>query len=365
MFLDPGVSGGPESYLRGLVPALRAEFPATRFEVATTRRGAAALKGDGWDDVTTFRADEGERLARLAAEVVSVPLHARRRGADLVHDLVATGAPWTPPGLKHVITLHDVTHFRHTTFAATTTLAMRTLMRGTIRDADQIVTGAGAARDEAVATLGLDPARFTVVHHGTRAIGPAAPEDDVRATFDLPSGAPVVLNVATKRPHKNQALLIRALPHMAARGALLVLAGHPEAYDLELRALADELGVTGRVRFADRVSDPELEALWKLAAVAAFPTRQEGFGLPVVEALARGVPVACSDIPVLREVGGDHVRLFDPDDPAGTAAALDAALGGPVPGGADAAREYGLSFTWARAARETFAVYERACSTSA
>jgi len=364
MFLDPGVSGGPESYLRGLAPALASEFPGTRFEVATTRRGAAALRRDGFGDVTTFRADEGERLSRLAAELVSVPRHARRRGADLVHDLVATGAPWTP-GVKHVITLHDVTHFHHSTFAVATTLAMRTLQRGTIRDADQIVTGAGAARDEAVATLGLDPGRFTVVHHGTRPIGPAAPEAEVRATFDLPAGAPVVLNVATKRPHKNQELLIRALGHMATPGALLVLAGHPEAYDQDLRALAAELGIAERVRFADRVSDLELEALWKLAAAAAFPTRQEGFGLPVIEALARGVPVACSDIPVLREVGGDHVRTFGTDDPPGAAAALDAAIAGPVPGGAEAARAYGRSFTWARAARETFAVYERACSTSA
>jgi glycosyltransferase involved in cell wall biosynthesis len=364
MFLDPGVSGGPETYLRGLAPALRLAFPETRFEIATTRRGAAALRRDGWTDITTFRADEGQRLRRATAEVVSVPRHARLTGADLVHDLVATGAPWTP-GVRHVATLHDVTFLHHSTFAAVTTLAMRGLITGAVRDADQIVTGAAAARDDAIATLGLAPDRLTVVHHGTRPIGPAASEDEVRATFELPRGRPVVLNVATKRPHKNQELLLRALPLMAERDAILVLAGHPEAYDVQLRALADELGITARVRFADRVTDPELEALWKLAAAAAFPTRAEGFGLPVIEALARGVPVACSDIPVLREVGGDYVRPFDPDDPPGAAAAIDGAIDDPFLGGAEAARAYGRSFTWERAARETFAAYERACSTSA
>lgn len=364
MFLDPGVSGGPETYLRGLVPALRRAFPGTRFEIATTRRGAAALRREGWTDITTFRADEGQRLRRAAAELVAVVRHARICGAELLHDLVGTGAPWTP-GVRHVTTLHDTTFFHHTTFAASTTLAMRALITASARDADAIVAVSAAARDDAIATLGLPAERFTVVHHGTRPVGPAVPEDEVRATFDLPRGRPVVLNVATKRPHKNQELLLRALPLMAERDALLVLVGHPEAYDERLRALAAELGVTERVRFADRVSDPELEALWKLAAAAAFPTRAEGFGLPVVEALARGVPVACSDLPVLREVGGGHLRLFDPDDPSGAAAALDAAIDEPFLGGAEAARAYGQSFTWERAARETFAVYERACSTSA
>ena len=69
--------------------------------------------------------------------------------------------------------------------------------------------------------------------------------------------------------------------------------------------------------FADYVPDAELEALWGMAGCAAFPTRGEGFGLPVVEAMARGVPVACSDIPVLREVGGELPRCFDPGRPGG------------------------------------------------
>jgi len=137
-----------------------------------------------------------------------------------------------------------------------------------------------------------------------------------------------------------------------------VLAGHPEPYDAELRALAAELSVAERVRFVDYVPDADLEGLWQLASAAAFPTRAEGFGLPVVEALARGVPVACSDIAVLREVGGTHVRCFHPDDPADAARTIAAVLAAPPDPAAG--RAWAARYTWEEAARRTFAAYERA-----
>ena len=357
LFLDPGGSGGPETYLRGLVPALRSEFPGTRFEVATTRAGAAALRADGWRDVIPLPCDEGQRAHRAFAELVLLPRVARRAGAQVLHDLASTG-PRRTPGVAHVVTLHDVTFFREATFNPITTFGMRRMVTGAARDADALITAAAAARDEIAATLHLDPARFTIVHHGAGRTDPVEPadEDTVRARYQLPRESRVVLCVASKRPHKNQELLIRALARLP-ESAVLVLAGHPEPYDARLRALADETGVAGRVRFADYVPDDDLEALWRIAAVAAFPTRAEGFGLPVVEALARGVPVACSDIPVLREVGGGHVRTFPPDDPDTAARALAAAMDEPFD--AAAARAWAGRFTWEAAARATFEVYER------
>jgi glycosyltransferase involved in cell wall biosynthesis len=90
-----------------------------------------------------------------------------------------------------------------------------------------------------------------------------------------------------------------------------------------------------------------------------MPSRYEGFGLPVVEAMDRGVPVACSDIPVLREVGGDVPAYFDPRDPAGLAAAVETAIGERavrVPRG----RAQAAGYSWAEAARGTLEAYERA-----
>jgi glycosyltransferase involved in cell wall biosynthesis len=249
-----------------------------------------------------------------------------------------------------VVTVHDVTFFRESTFGRVTTAAMKAMMTAASRDADALLSGSAAARDDIAATLKLDPGTIDVVHHGTRPIGPAEPEAAVRDALQLPDGRPVIVCVASKRPHKNQELLIRALPLLADDRALLVLVGHAEPYDALLRSLADELEVAARVRFAEGVDDRMLEGLWRI-------------GLPVVEAMLRGVPVACSDIEVLREVGGGHAALFSPTDPVTAAAAIDCALAlGRDAGEVAAARKHAEAFTWLRAARETFDVYRRACS---
>ena len=110
------------------------------------------------------------------------------------------------------------------------------------------------------------------------------------------------------------------------------------------------------------LTDAEVEVLWSLAACAVFPTLAEGFGLPVLEGMARGVPIACSDIPVLHEVGGDTPRYFDPGDPDAAANAMVASLG-------DRARgllgvERATHFSWSDAARGTMEAYERAAMAS-
>jgi glycosyltransferase involved in cell wall biosynthesis len=335
LFLDPATSGGPETYLRGLAPALAAAHPDARFTVVTTRSGAQALRRDGWEprfSVRSLPCEDGQRVRRQLAEQVLLPALARRLRADLVHSL-ASVAPIRVPGVTHVITLHDVTLFRHRTFGAVTTFGMRQVISRAARHADGLITGSAVARDEICAELGLDPRRY-----------------------DL-DGRRVVLCVAAKRPHKNQEVLVRALPRLED-DVVLFLAGHPEPYDAQLRALAAELRVTDHIRFADYVPDADLEALWQLAGCAAFPTLAEGFGIPLLEALAHGVPAAASDIPVLREVGGDVPHWFDPRSPEQAAAAIRAALAD------EAAREAGparaAQFSWAAAAEATWAAYERA-----
>ena len=140
----------------------------------------------------------------------------------------------------------------------------------------------------------------------------------------------------------------------------LVLVGHPEPYsDASCERIAAELGVTGRVRSSATSPDAELEGLWRLASAAAFPTRAEGFGMPVLEAMHRGVPVACSDIPVLREVGGDVPHVLPADDPAATAAAIQAAIAEGDSRRDEAARQADR-FTWENAARGTYSAYEKA-----
>jgi glycosyltransferase involved in cell wall biosynthesis len=359
LFLDPSASGGPETYMRGLVPALAAERPSARLTVVTTRSGAAALRADGWGDWSDVRAlpcEDGQRLRRTWAEQALLPLLARRLGADVLHSL-ASLAP-IRAGLPAAVTLHDVTFIRLRTFSRVTSVGMREIMLRAARSADALLTGSAAARDEICAAFGLDPAEVAVVPHGADRpvrVEPL-PEAELRRRHRL-GERPVVLCVAAKRPHKNQELLLRALKHLPTE-TVVVLAGHVEPYEDELRSLAVGLGVEDRVRFLEFVPDAELEGLWKLARCAAFPTLGEGFGLPVVEAMDRGVPVACSDLPVLREVGGAVPHYFDPRDPAAAAAAIEAASRDG--GAADEGRRRAARFTWAESARLHWEAYERA-----
>jgi glycosyltransferase involved in cell wall biosynthesis len=184
----------------------------------------------------------------------------------------------------------------------------------------------------------------------------------VRASFEL-GARQVVLSLSAKRAHKNLLALIGALARVAPPDRpVLVLPGYPTAYELELRARVQALGLEADVRFPAWVSDEELEGLWSIASASVFPSLYEGFGLPVLEAMARGVPVACSDASSLPEVAGDAALLFDPRDETAIAAALVRLLNDREL--VERLRERGLArsleFTWQRTARLTLDSYARA-----
>jgi glycosyltransferase involved in cell wall biosynthesis len=197
---------------------------------------------------------------------------------------------------------------------------------------------------------------------GTTPAGEPEPADVLRERHAL-GARPVALSVSAKRPHKNLMRLLEALAAIpAARRPVLVVPGYPTPYEQQLRERARALGVDGDVRFLDWMSGPELEGLYALADVFVFPSLYEGFGLPVLEAMRRGVPVACSDRSSLPEVAGDAALLFHPGDTGAITAAIERVLGDPAQaqrlraaGRAQAAR-----FTWAATARATGASYDRA-----
>lgn len=357
LFLDPEVSGGPETYLRGLAPALHAVAPATKLVVATTRRGANALRAAGWDtwsEIVEFPCDEGQRVRRLLAEQVLLPVAAWHRRVGLVHSLASLGPVWTPR-VRHVATLHDVTFFHEATFGRLTTAAFRAVIRGVALDVDAAIAPTAVARDDISAVLDLCPDGFVVAHHGRQPVLPRRGDGGaVRDRLAL-NGSRIALCVAAKRPHKNQELLLRACRSLPA-DVHLVLVGHPESYDANLRALASAEKIDERVTFLGRVTDAELEGLWEAADCATFPTKAEGFGLPVIEAMERGVPVACSDLPVLREVGGAVPRYFPADDPAACAAAILDAMGGDDR--RPAGRERAAAYAWPAAAELTLRAYD-------
>ena len=143
---------------------------------------------------------------------------------------------------------------------------------------------------------------------------------------------------------------------------MLVLPGYPTAHEAELRERAGTAGVQRDVRFLGWLSGEELEGLWQVADAFVFPSLYEGFGLPVLEAMARGVPVACSNASSLPEVAGDAALMFDPHEERAIAAAIERLLTDDAE--AERLRARGLErareFTWERTARLTLESYERA-----
>jgi glycosyltransferase involved in cell wall biosynthesis len=209
--------------------------------------------------------------------------------------------------------------------------------------------------------------RIDVVPEGIGQM-PGAGGDAAAARRRLDAGErPLVLSVSAKRPHKNLARLIGALARIPAeRRPLLVLPGYATPHEAELRELAILRGVADSVRFLGWVSSAELDDLYAAADCFVFPSLHEGFGLPVLEAMARGVPVATSGRASLAEVAGDAALTFDPEDEGAIATAIetllsDGALRDRLRGAGQArAAEY----TWERAAELTVATYRRAVASA-
>jgi glycosyltransferase involved in cell wall biosynthesis len=366
IFLVPGETGGMEVVARELIPALLDQAPAgTRF-TAFVNREAAAAGGGPWGELlpaVTVPVNARRRPMWVLGEQALLPLMAARSGVELVHSLASTAPMWGP--FRRVVTVHDLIYARFPdAHAGLRDKGMRVLVPGGVRRADRVLADSQSTREDLVALLGADPARIDVVPLGLGTVRRVAPlaERDVRARFDLGERA-VVLSLSAKRPHKNLLALLDALAVIELdHRPLLVIPGYPTAHEAELRARADALGIAPDVRFPAWVSEEELEGLWSIARAFVYPSLYEGFGLPVLEAMARGVAVACSDASSLPEVAGGAALLFDPHDIAAIAAAITRLLCDPDEAARLRAhgRERARLFTWERTARLTLEGYEHA-----
>jgi len=189
-----------------------------------------------------------------------------------------------------------------------------------------------------------------------------APESQVRERLKL-GQREVILSLSAKRPHKNLITLIAALARIPPeRRPMLVLPGYPTEHERRLRELAAAKGIADEVRFLEWISEEDLEGLWAIARAFVFPSLYEGFGLPVLEAMDRDVPVACSNASSLPEVAGEAALLFDPLDEDALAQAIQRLLGEPALRHTLIARgrERVKLFTWRRTAQGTLGSYARA-----
>jgi glycosyltransferase involved in cell wall biosynthesis len=362
IFLVPGGTGGSETYARQLVPAL-AEATGDELVVFANRELAREWRERPW--VAPARLVElpisgATRVRRTAAEQTLLPAAAHRARVDVLHSLQTTAPALT--GAVSVVTIHDLIYARHPeSHPGLLTHGMRVLVPLSARRATRIVAISQAVADDLTSRLRVPPAKIDVVHHG-----PGLPLDDdpppaaeLRERLRIPPG-PLLLSPSAQRAHKNVGRLLEALARLD--GAVLAIPGYPGPLGDELARQAGRLGVAGRVAFCGWVSDRDLDGLYRAADALVFPSLAEGFGFPVVEAMLRGLPVACSDRTSLPEIAGGAALLFDPEDVGAIAEAMrrllgDVALRADLVARGRARAEH---FSWRRAAEETLASYSRA-----
>jgi glycosyltransferase involved in cell wall biosynthesis len=360
VYLVPGETGGMETYARELIPRL-AERDDVRLTSLVNREAAAA--GGPWElaNPQVVPVEARNRVQWVRGEQQHVPRMAERAGADLVHSLAST-APLRGR-LRRITTIHDLNyklvpeaHF------GLRGLGMRVLIPAAARRSHRLVVDAESTRRDLVAHLGTPAEKIDVVPLGVTPAPPVTPtpEGELRERLALGERS-VVLSVSAKRPHKNLPRLLHAVAGLEPR-PMTVIPGYSTEHEHELKALAVELGIERDVAFPAWVSPEDLEGLYGLAAAVVFPSLYEGFGLPVLEAMARGVPVATSNRSSLPEVAGDAALMFDPTDVAAIRVAVDQLLGDPdlAASLATAGRMRAATFTWERTAELTVAAYDRA-----
>jgi glycosyltransferase involved in cell wall biosynthesis len=360
IFLVPGQTGGMEIAARALVPALRAAAPGVRLTAFVNRE--AADEDFGIDRVVV-PVKASNRIEWVRGEQFLLPNLAERAGCDVVHSLASTA-----PGrgrFTRVVTVHDLNYLvvpeAHFGLRG---LGMRVLVPLAARRSHRVLADSGATRDDLVNRLGVRSEKIDVVPLGIgrSTVSAPTPERELRGRLGL-GERPLVLSLSAKRPHKNLGALLDALGLIPVqRRPVAVLAGYPTPHEQELRARAERLGLRDDVRFEGWTSDEDAEGLLAASACFVFPSLYEGFGLPVLEAMARGVPVACSDRASLPEVTGGAARLFDPTRPEQIAAAIEALIGDLQE--AERLRVAGriraAQFTWEKTARLTLESYARA-----
>jgi glycosyltransferase involved in cell wall biosynthesis len=357
-----------ETYARELIPALLDVEPALRVTAFVNRETHG---GDGpWSELTAqvlVPVRSRRRAEWVRGEQQLLPRLAARAGVDVLHSLASTAPAWGP--FRRVVTIHDLIYriYPEAHFGLMAK-GMSLLVPLAARRSSRVIAPSQSTRDDLVRLLGVSATRIDVVPEGVGArIAAATPESDLRVRFDL-ADRDVVLTASALRPHKNLCRLLDAWGLLAAETRpVLVLAGYPTAHERELQAHAAEIGVAVDTRFVGWVSPADLEGLFRLASCFVYPSLYEGFGLPVLEAMARGVPVASSDRGALREVAGSAARFFDPESPRAIADAVEELRhDGPLASRLRAAGlEHASSFTWAETARATLRSYEAALGSPA
>jgi glycosyltransferase involved in cell wall biosynthesis len=349
------VPNGLGNYARSLAEAVTRLDPGTSYIVIRRPDSGPPI-------AARSNVEEIELAGDLSAPTFGGAISAL--GLDLYHSL----HHFVPIGLRVprvVVTLHDLIWIEHPSLIQggalgriarqVTHLYGRVAIPRALRRADRIIAISAYSAARAIARYGLDRGRIEVVHHGVAhdRFFPTVPSQPSR-------GEPYFLCLGNTRPYKNISTALQAFAECCRRrpGIRLVIAGRGDSLN-ELRLLARALRVNDRVSFTGLVSDAELLRLLHGAVALVFPSIIEGFGLPVLEAMAAGCPVVASNCPTLVEIAGGAALHCDPASPSDFSTAMQGLLHDPALR-ADL-RNRGIAhaagFAWETCAARTLGVY--------
>ena len=324
----PGRVGGSEEYISRMLAPLATAAPDLEivlfvlpgFTVAHPELSTAF-------EIVTAPVSGAQRSVRVLAERTWLAREVRRRHLDLVHHAGGTA----PPGSDRagvVLSVHDIQYAAYPQYFRPVKRAwLRYELPASLRRARVITTPSEFVRGSLVEELGADAEQIAVVPHGLPA-GFASgdfDEEALRARYDVPG--PFLVFPAVTYPHKNHLLLLDALARLEDRPELrLVLPGAAGLGEDALVHAIHQRGLRDRVVRTGRVPDRDRDGLLRCADALVFPSRYEGFGAPVLEAMAVGTPVLAAATTALPEVVGSAGLLLDPDDGDAWAHAITAVL---------------------------------------
>jgi glycosyltransferase involved in cell wall biosynthesis len=340
VLLDADVLGrrrtGDETYVSALLAELPRLASDLRFAAVTRRPD---LVPAGIEPIELPARSQPFRMAW------SLPRLLSRTRPELSHFQYVI-APRSPS--PSVVTIHDLSFERDPRLMGRRDrFFFRTMVPRSARRADRILTVSERTKRDLVELYGLEDAKVVVTPNGVDAR--FRPDGDRNGTDAY------LLFVGALQPRKDPVTAIEALS-LVDTGLRLVLVGPDKGAERKSRDAVARLGLNGRVEFAGHVDMDELASLYRDAEALVFPSRYEGFGLPVVEAMASGTPVVAAAAGAVPEVAGDAAILVEPGDPVALAGGIERALADRerlVHAGLERAKRY----TWERTAEQTLTVY--------
>jgi glycosyltransferase involved in cell wall biosynthesis len=370
--LVPGQIGGMESYARNLARMLPALDHRHRYVAAIGEEARGiATAADGslveWvADPERLRWPRRVRPLRTLLQSAALARRLRDWSPDVLHCLLMfPKPPWGASNM--VVTVHDLNfELFPDLWSPVDRHAMRLACRLAVRMARAVITVSEFSRRTLGERYGTSADWVHVIPHGVRhdVFSPGEPPEagaKLRRELDLPDQW--LLYPANTWPHKNHVRLLEALARLRDADRLrpgLLLTGSPKGAHAEVLGAVARRGLDRQVRWLGYVDQARLVALYRAATALVFPSLHEGFGMPVLEAMACGCPVVCSQTTGTGETAGDAALTFGPTEVGGIAEAIRAVLAS-EPRRRDLARrglERAAQFTWERAGRETLAVYD-------